>query len=211
MELPKQLIRLYESSFWSTRAYPQGTVLANRNDSTFSVNQGGSGQGFAFLSFPETNMQEAGRIPSGLSFDCRGIACQPLTYAGANTPAGTVQPLIGDDARNVVDNLGLQWKFQNTQLDISTANLIGQGGGLFGMTADTGAADGTSGSRVFINNGNGQIWLYGEGIAMPPGTSVNVQLIWSQFAIAVMGGAQGYQLGIKIFMVGKVQAALPIA
>lgn len=212
MQLPKDVLRTGEQALWSAYRYTSGFALANTNQRVFSVALGNSGQGFAApLTIAETNMKEAGRIPTGYAFDCYGVAAQPYTLTG--TTANTIFPLVGADARNIMANAVLQWAFQQSVIDIAPLSLIGQGGGLFGATADTGAAEGGSGgSRTLINNGNGQLWVYQSiPIGLPSSTTFNLQIAWGANAISVDGGENDYALILRIHLLGKFKLAIETA
>jgi hypothetical protein len=213
MQLPTSLVRVYESCLWSSYRYPQSTPLANRNtDDLYSVPLSGTGQGYSTqLTLAETNLSEAGRVPNGQSFAVGAIAFQPFTVGGA--VASTIYPITRADLQNVITNCVLGWVFLNTFLAIGTANLIGAGGGIFGTTADTGAADGGGGSRIALNNGMGGVWIYREfPIMLAAATTFRLRITWGGNAVPVDGGgANAYALGLKSHLIGKFQTAVETA
>jgi hypothetical protein len=212
MHVPKDVVRIGEQALWSTQRYAAATALANTQARVFSVARGSQGQGFATpLTIGETNLKEPSRVPASLAFDVYGIAVQPYTLTG--TTAGTIFPLVGADARNIMANCVLQWDFTQTIIDIAPIALIGQGGGIFGATADTGAAEGGSGgTRTLLNNGNGQLWVYREHpVALPSNATFATLLSWGGSAIAVDGGADDYALCLRVSLLGKFKVAIEIA
>ena len=212
MQLPKDVLRLGEQSLWSAYRYASGAALANTQQRVFGVALGNSGQGFAApLTIAETNMKESGRIPTGYAYDCQGVACQPYTLTGET--ANTIYPLVGADARNIMGNAVLQWAFQQSVIDIAPVSLIGQGGGLFGATADTGAAEGGSGgTRTMVNNGNGQLWVYQAiPVGLPSSTTFTIQIAWGANAITVDGGEDNYALVIRVHLLGIFKMAIETA
>lgn len=203
MQLPTQIVRVGEQSLWSAFAFPDTTVLATTDNLLFSTQIGSVGQGFAVaLSLNETSMREGSKIPAGLAYDCQGIALQAY-YQDS-------RPIDGADIRNTVFNLVLQWSFLSTLIPIAPSTLIGAGGGIFGDTADTGAAEGgVGGSRVNLNNGNGQCWIYQEyPVLLSANTTFNQVLSWGRFAIAVDGGLGDSTLVLRSCLLGSYKQAL---
>lgn len=214
MALPTTLVRVYEAALWSSYRYVQGAAVANRGDDLFATPLNSSGQGWANpLSIGETNMEEAGRMPTGQSLAVVAIALQP--YATGGLSAAGSYGLVANDLRNINANLVIGWKFLNTFISISTAALIGQGGGVFGGTADTGAADGVGGSREILTHGNGGLWIYREfPVMLAAGVTFRVQLKWGALAVVIDGNSTGtdaYALALKLHLIGKVQTAVETA
>lgn len=212
MEIPKAVVRVGEQAIWSAQRYPDTTALANTSARVFTTPRGQVGQGFSTaLTIAETNLKEGGRIPGSLAYDVAAIAAQP--YTGTGTTAGTLYPLVGADMRNLMSNCVLQWDFTQVLIDVAPVALIGQGGGIFGSTADTGAAEGGSGgTRTLLNNGAGSLWVYREfPIALPSNATFAILLTWGGSAIAVDGGTDGYALIVRIHLIGKFKAAIEIA
>jgi hypothetical protein len=212
MEVPKAVVRVGEQALWSTQRYPDATALANQQSRVFTTPRGQVGQGFGTaLSLAETNLKEGGRVPGSLAFDVIGLAVQP--YALTGNTASTLYPVVGADMRNIVSNCVAQWDFTQVVIDIAPLALIGQGGGIFGMTADTGAADGGSGgSRIALNSGNGSLWVYREfPVALPSNATFAILLTWGANAIPVDGGSDAYALCLRAHLIGKFKAAIEIA
>lgn len=212
MNLPKEIIRIGEQALWSTQRYPTATALANTSARVFTTPRGQVGQGFgAALTLAETNLKEGGRVPGGFAFDVDAIALQPYTLTG--TTPNTIFPLVGEDARNMMSNLVVQWDFIQTIIDVAPAALIGQGGGIFGATADTGAAEGAGGgTRTLLNNGNGQLWLYRDTpVSLPSNSTFAILLTWGGFAIPVAGGADSYAFCLRAHLVGRFKTAIEVA
>jgi hypothetical protein len=90
-------------------------------------------------------------------------------------------------------------------------SLIGQGGGIFGATADTGAVEGGSGgSRFAFNNGAGSTWVNHElPVLLPANTSFALQIQFGTNAIAVDGGTNSSNLIIRSHLVGVATSAVP--
>ena len=204
MRLPTEVRRYYEGDLWSTFLRADAAALADQNWAFFSTPIGQTGQGFGVpMSISETNMEEAGRIASGLAYTVRQVAIEP-NY---------------DDNFEVVraDISALQtfcvpvWKFLNTEVEIAPVALIGQGGGIFGSTADTGAAEGGSGgSRIILNNGAGQTWIYHElPVLLPANTTFSLRLKFGSTAPVVDGGTNNSDLITRAHLIGVVTSAVP--
>lgn len=205
MVLPKDLKRYYEGAFWSSFFFADTTALADVKADYFVTPEGQQGQGFgASLSKAETNMQESGRIPTGLALTCRSIACEPF-YQNNN-------PMVHADLKNLQSHSVLTWKMLNTEIDIAPISLIGQGGGIFGSTADTGAVEGgAGGSRVIINNGSGQVWTYELlHVLLPSSTTFRVTQKFGSNAAAVDGGINNADLIVRLSLLGMVTTAVPV-
>lgn len=208
LTLPKVIRRVGEQAFWSTQRYAYNATLANTSDRVFAAPRGATGQGFTAsggLSIAETNFKEGGRVPGGQAFDVWGVACQSYYTNQA--------PINADDLRNLTNNCVLAWDFLQTQIEIAPTSLIGGGGGIFGSTADTGAADGTYGSRTVLNNGNGQVWLYREiPMVLAADTTFAILLLWGSLASAVEGGGASIQAAqaVRVLLLGRYQTALVI-
>lgn len=204
--LPTNVRRFYEADLWSAYYWADGATLSGIHRDLFSVKQGGSGQGWPSpLSIAETNMAEAGRIASGLAYTVRQVALEPY-YVDS-------YPLVGAELRNILNNCVPIWKFLNTTVEIATASLIGQGGGIFGSTADTGAVEGGSGgSRIALNNGGGSTWVYHElPVLLPANTTFSLQLHFGDNAIVVDGGSNNSALSIRVHLIGVATSAVPEA
>lgn len=208
MQLPKAVVRIGEQALWSAQQYADGATMARADDPVFTIKRGQTGQGFATsTSLAETNMREAGRIPGGYAYTVAAIACQAYYLATAGQ-----YPIVGADVRNLVNNLVLQWQFLQTKIEIAPASLIGAGGGPYGATADTGANEGgAGGSRIMINNGNGQVWVYRHHpVALPSDATFEVLLTWGAFASVVDGGSGNSNMVVRVVLLGNFETAIAI-
>ena len=206
MEPPRGVIRIGEQCLWSTWAYADATALAGRqNDVVFQVAENNAGQGFAAGSgIDATNMQLGGELPSGYAFDVQAIALQPYTQDSTS--------VVGADLRNIWGNLVMSWRFQQTYIRIGPASLFGSGGGVFGSTADTGAVEGgAGGSRVALNLGAGQLWVYRDhAVVLPAKLLFGMAYLWGPNATAIDGGATAYTLNLRTVFLGVFQAAIEV-
>lgn len=208
---PAQVIRLGEMALWSTYLYADATALAGRQgDDVFKVALGSPGQGWANpLSIAETNLNQPGMISDGQAFNIYSIALHPY-YSGGNSTASTF-PIVAGDLRNIQNNLVLAWAFPQVNIDIAPAILIGSGGGIFGTSADTGAADGGGGSRIELNNGIGQVWVYQQNfVTLPTLVSFAIRLRWGANAVVVDGGSNASSLAIRVMLLGSYSQALQV-
>jgi hypothetical protein len=206
MQLPKTIVRIGEQAIWSTQQYADAQAMARNEDILFSTPQNGTGQGFAApLSLAETNLREASRIPGGYAFTVQAIALQ--TYYSDQFA------IVRADIANLVNNCVPQWSFLQVRIEIAPAQLIGAGGGVYGDTADTGAAEGgAGGSRIALNNGNGQVWVYrSHPVALPANSTYNIVLSWGANASAVDGGSNNSSQNVRCVLLGTFESAIPIA
>lgn len=210
MDLPKNVIRTSYTALWSAYQYAAAFALAGRADGVFTVQQGGTGQGYAApLSIAETNMPESGRLPTGMSHTVMGIALYPY-YTGGTTPT-TEWAVDGADLRNVDNHLALQWRFLQVFIDICMATMIGAGGGVYGSTADTGAVEGNGGgSRIALNHGVGNVWQCPFPVLLPAATTFAIVYKWGDLAVAVDGGVNLCALNVRTSLIGLLQTASPI-
>jgi len=211
MELPKAIVRIGEQSLWSSYSWAVNTGLAKQTGKVFSVQLGGSGQGFADpLSVAETNLQEAGRVPSGYSFAVAGIACQ--WYRATTADNADAVPFFGNDVRQVLANAVLQWAFLQSRIEIAPCYLVGAGGGAFGFTADTGDAEG---NRSQVSVGNGQVWIYQNSpVLLPSNTTFGMEIQWGglagMFQTTGSGGATNKVIS-RVCLLGQFTSAIPTA
>lgn len=208
--VPTFVVREFEQPLWSTFYYADATALVNRTDRVFAITRGANGQGFpagTFLSLPETNMEAAGQLPGGLAYDVHAIALQPhYVDNAAFTSAGMV---CAQDLNNILHHLVPAWFFLQTSIDIAPAILIGAGGGIFGATADTGAVEGTLGSRIALNNGGGAVWMYRLfPILLPSKVAFGIDYKWGARAAAVDGGLNNNALLIRAVLLGRAHTAI---
>jgi len=206
MQVPKAVRRIGEQGFWSTHQYAPAQPLANSEFRLFTAPLGQVAQGFAApLSIGETNLKEGGRIPAQFAFTVDGVACQ-IYYADS-------APMTYTDLAIARNDCVLQWDFVQTRFDIAPIALIGEGGGVFGSTADTGAVDGVNGSREALNNGGGQLWIYRRYPVLLPSNSTFA--IVTSFgsgpgAIAFNGGTTVSNVNIRISLLGRFETAIAV-
>lgn len=206
MHVQKNIVRIGEQAFWSSQRYADAAVVASTEDRVFTTPRGQVGQGFVVgLSIAETNLKEGGRIPSQFAYDVEAIAVQ--LYYQENFP------MVGADLRNVLNHLVLLWDFTQTQIEIAPVSLIGAGGGIFGDTADTGAVEGgLGGSRMNLNNGNGQLWVYRRHpVLLPSNSTFALLLRWGVGATVIDGGNNASDLIVRVILLGRFQVAIATA
>jgi hypothetical protein len=213
MQLPTILRRAAEGALWSTWQYgTTGTSLVRPDFTFFNTPKGSQGQGFGrALQFPETNIMEQGRIPTGLAFNARALAYQPYACVDASvaTPANWAVPLT--DLLNLQHQTAWQWDLFGSYVDIAPTILIGAGGGVFGSTADTGGGYGANGgSQVSLNNGSGQVWIYQiQAIQLPAGQTFGLKQIPGPDAAAISLDAHAnVNLRGRLVMLGNYQQAV---
>jgi len=202
--LPTNVKRYYEADLWSSYFFRDPPVTSGIERNLFTVANGGTCLGFPqTLSLSETNMAESGRIASGLAYTVRQVAIEPLY--------DNCYPVVGADLRNLLNNFTPVWKFLNTEVEIATVSLIGQGGGIFGTSADTGAVEGGSGgSRIALNNGAGSTWVYHElPVLLPANTTFKLVLKVGQYGIPIDGGIGNSNLIVRAHCIGVATSAVP--
>jgi len=202
LELPKEVLRVGEQAIWSTNRIAAGAV-ASQQFRLFSTPLGQQGQGFGgALSIAETNLKEGGRIPSGLAFDCMGIAFIPqagdVVNAHAVDDLGTVQTML----RHGV----LSWDFLQTVIDVAPCSLIGQGGGANAMRSGANQGAAAAADVVSAVNGFGGLWVYRKfPVALPANSTFNVLLRFGNNAPAT---AALYDA--KVALIGAFKTAIEI-
>lgn len=209
--LPKNLFRFGEITLYSTHAFGTATAggqaLANSVNRTFVTQLGGQGQGFpSGLTQSETNLKEAGRIPSGQAYDVFGVAGQVFAWDVGNDDFG--EPITNASAAasglaNVVNNGILAWDFTQTKVFICPLMLAGAGGGIFGAVADS------AGNQVgSLNNGNGGIWMYRKNpVALPGSSTFAVELNFGS-RTAVL--PQNIGLAVRVVLLGYYKSVIEI-
>jgi hypothetical protein len=217
---PSNLFRFGEITLYSSFAFGAGAI-ANTSNRLFATPLGQQGQGWgAALTVAETNLKEAGRIPSGQAYDVFGVAGQVMGWdAGANTtdlpfcdmPAGGagVAPAAGlgnvGDLQNVLNNGVLVWDFTQTQVFICPLMLAGAGGGAFGAIAQNAAAA-NSGS---MGNGNGGIWMYRRHpVALPGNSTFAVLIQFGGRCDAIVGANNG--VAIRVVLLGYYKSVIEL-
>jgi hypothetical protein len=176
LTLPKQILRVSQGALWSTWDYGVTATPFGTEKGFFQIAVGQAGQGFARpTTFPETNMNEAGRIPNGYGFMVDALAYQPYACVPASV-AALNWATCSADLLNLMHQTAFRWNLFGTTIDISPGICIGAGGGVYGATADTGNAYGGGfGSAVALNNGAGQVWIYkNEPIQLPAGQTFSI-------------------------------------
>lgn len=205
--LPTEVKRYYEGDLWSSYFFADTAATANTDNPLFSTAIGNSGAGFPVawgpMSISETNMEENGRIASGLAYTVRQIAIEP--HYDDN------RAVIGADLRNLQFFCVPIWKFLNTEVPVAPVSMIGQGGGIFGSTADTGAAEGgLGGSRVALNNGAGQTFVYYElPVLLPANTTFSLRLRFGSNATVIDGGLGASDFIVRAHLLGVITSAVP--
>ena len=203
MEVPKAIRRVGEQAFWSTQAYVAGNAVALTTQRLYTTPLNQAGQGFGVMSLAETNLIEAGRIPSQFAFTVDAVACQ--IHMQNN------QVAFYEDVSNLVNNGVLSWFFTQTQFEIAPCALIGAGGGVYGTTSDTGGVDGggASGSREALNNGAGNLWVYRRyPVLLPSNTAFSVGITWGGGALPFIGGAAAAATNVRVSLVGRFEVAI---
>lgn len=202
LRLPTEITRYYEGALWSSYYFADGAALSGTEQDLFSDKVGSQGGNFPNpLSLGETNLPESGRIANGLAFTVRQIALEPR-YADN-------WPMPRAEIANIQKNCVVRWFFLNSFIDVAPGSLIGQGGGIFGSTADTGAACGVGGSRTVLNSGAGQTWIYHElPVLLPAGQSFTVKYRWGTQATVVDGGRNDSALILRTLLIGIATSAL---
>jgi hypothetical protein len=207
---PSNLFRFGEITLYSTVGLGSTAgvfPLANTSNRLFATPLGQTGQGFpAAMTITETNLKEAGRIPSGQAYDVFGVAGQVMGFDIANDQldvpfnadgaAGAATLGLVADLQNVINNGVLVWDFTQTQVYICPLMLAGAGGGAFGAVSQN-AAGANSGS---MGNGNGGIWMYRRHPVALPGNSTFAVLV--QFGSRASALAQNIGVAVRVVLLG---------
>lgn len=204
MRLPTEVKRFYEGDLWSTYLWADGTALANSTFEIFTTQKGQQGQGFAVaLTISETNIREGGRIAAGLAFTTRQVAIEPSYNDN--------RPMVRAEIQNLQNFMVPIWSFLNTEVEVAPTSVVGQAGGIFGTSADTGAVEGgAGGSRIALNNGAGQAWVYHElPVLLPANTTFSVLLRFGSGALVVDGGLGNSALRVRGHLIGVATSAIP--
>lgn len=208
--LPKNLFRFGEITLYSTHAFGAALAaqnLANSVNRLFVTQLGGQGQGFpSGLTQSETNLKEAGRIPSGQAYDVFGVAGQVFRWNPTSDDFGepiTDASVAASGLANVVNNGILAWDFTQTKVFICPLMLAGAGGGIFGAVADS------AGNQVgSLNNGNGGIWMYRKNpVALPGSSTFAVELNFGSRTAALPANIG---LGIRVVLLGYYKSVIEI-
>jgi hypothetical protein len=210
-DLPKNVYRFGEQTLWSTQFLAAGAV-ANGSFRLFTTPLGQVGQGFAgALSISETNLKEGGRIPSGIAFDCFGIAVQPLQN-GAGTDTADAGKAVNTDLSitnllNLQQNAVVVWDFTQTAVEVCPVMLAGAGGGAFGtLAAANVTADATFGN---VNNGSGSVWLYRKHpVALPGNSTFSIVLRFGSRAANI---SANLGVAVRVVLLGYYKNVIEIA
>ena len=214
---PSNLFRFGEITLYSTHAFgaQAGAALANTSNRLFATPLGQTGQGFPTgMTVTETNLKEAGRIPSGQAYDVFGVAGQVMGWDQANDDldvpfnadglAGAATLGLVADLQNVINNAILLWDFTQTQVFICPLMLAGAGGGAFGAVSQN-AAGANSGS---MGNGNGGIWMYRRHPVALPGNSTFAVLV--QFGSRASGLGAAIGLAVRVVLLGYYKSVIEL-
>jgi len=214
---PSNLFRFGEITLYSTVAVggAGATAVANTSNRLFATPLGQTGQGFPnSLTVTETNLKEAGRIPSGQAYDVFGVAGQVMAWDQANDQmdvpfnasgvAGGATLGLVSDLQSVINNGVLLWDFTQTQVFICPLMLAGAGGGAFGAIAQN-AAGANSGS---MGNGNGGIWMYRRHPVALPGNSTFAVLLQFGSRASALAAASGF--AVRIVLLGYYKSVIEL-
>jgi len=210
-DLPKNVYRFGEQTLWSTQFLAAGAV-ANGSFRLFTTPLGQVGQGFAgALSISETNLKEGGRIPSGIAFDCFGIAVQQVQN-GAGTDTAALGLPVNEDLTitnllNLQQNAVVVWDFTQTAVEVCPVMLAGSGGGAFGTLAAANVGADTAFGNV--NNGAGSIWLYRKHpVALPGNSTFSIVLRFGSRAAAIQANRG---MAVRVVLLGYYKNVIEIA
>lgn len=213
-DLPKNVYRFGEQTLWSTQFLATGAV-ANGSFRLFTTPLGQVGQGFAnALSISETNLKEGGRIPSGIAFDCFGIAVQPLQN-GAGSDSNDAGKAVNSDLAitnllNIQQNAVVVWDFTQTAVEVCPVMLAGAGGGAFGtLAASDNPAAGATATFGNVNNGSGSVWLYRKHpVALPGNSTFSIVLRFGSRAAAI---SANLGVAVRVVLLGYYKNVIEIA
>ena len=216
---PSNLFRFGEITLYSTFALGNaaGFAVANTSNRLFATPLGQTGQGFpAAMTATETNLKEAGRIPSGQAYDVFGVAGQVMAWDATvgvdqldvpfnNTNAAGTAGLGGvADLTSVVNNGVFLWDFTQTQVYICPLMLAGAGGGVFGAISSN-AAQANAGA---MNNGNGGIWMYRRHPVALPGNSTFAVLL--NFGSRASALAANVGVAVRCVLLGYYKSVIEL-
>jgi len=208
LELPKDVLRVGEQAIWSTQRVAAAAALANQTFRLFTTPLGQQGQGFAqAMSIAETNIKEGGRIPSGLAFDCLGIAC--IIQAADNTDQALNHNVdVLASVQNVYRHGVLSWDFLQTVIDIAPVSLVGAGGGVQATITQANAGAAAAADVYAVQSGMGGLWVYRKfPVALPANSTFNMLLRFGSNCPAVPAGGG---LDIKIALIGAFKTAIEV-
>ena len=225
---PSNLFRFGEITLYSTfalgTAQAAAFAVANTSNRLFATPLGQTGQGFpAAMTASETNLKEAGRIPSGQAYDVFGVAgqvmgwdpnadrlAQPFNFTNAAGGAAAATGQNVGDLQSIVNNGVFLWDFTQTQVYICPLMLAGAGGGLFGSQSSA-AATAAAGS---MGNGNGGIWMYRRHpVALPGNSTFAVLLNFGSRAAPLLGSGQvgsGAGVAVRVVLLGYYKSVIEL-
>lgn len=231
MGIQKTLVRVGEQALYSTHAFEaDGTTRWQGQYDVFASPVNSTGQGFTGrnLTLSETNLLEAGRIPTGLSFKVYGVGCHPYGLlkndATRAAGAGTKAYALSLADYNAIQAYGiLEWIFLNTNIQIAPIQAVGAAGGTFAGTADTGAAYGGAnttgmGSMFAANHGGGAYWTYNAWpVELGSDITLRVRINFAAPTGPIIDGgpvlegtsAPAYDPAIKVMLFGVYEQAIP--
>lgn len=200
--IPTSVQRIAEQGLWSTTHFNAGVAVTGTTPRFFSVALGNVGQGFGVqMSFSETNQLVSGQAPGDETYEISAISAE--VYGGVT--AGVIQGALAGDLR-LFQRIGcFRWEFGSVLIDIAALSMVGSGGGIFGATADAGTP------QTFVNNGNGQLWMYSAVVIAIPST----QRFAMQLACGTGGQAVALaptaQTDIRLTLFNMSRSAVPVA
>ena len=200
--IPTSVQRIAEQGLWSTTRFPAGTAVTGTTPRFFSVALGNQGQGFAVqMSFSETNQLVQGQAPGDETYEISALSAEVY----GSVAAGVILGALPGDLR-LFQRIGMfRWEFGTVLIDIAALSMVGSGGGIFGATADTATP------TTFVNNGNGQLWMYSAVVIAIPSTQ--------RFAMQLSCGTAGQAVAlaptnethIRLTLFNMARSAVPTA
>ncbi len=196
--IPSGVQRLAEQGLWSSYRFPAAVNITGTVPRLFSVQLGAVGQGYAVqMSISETNQQVANQAPGDETYEISALSCE--VYG-----AGATAPLVGDV--RLLQRIGcFRWEFGSVIIDIAPLSMLGAGGGIFGMTAD-------SGTPVTVaNNGNGTLWMYQAVVISVPSTQRFALLLAMGTAGQAAAIAPTAECQVRVTCFNLARSAVPVA
>jgi hypothetical protein len=104
---------------WSSLYLPAGTELADSKHRLFDVAEGRPDQNGRVLSGTDTNLREAGRVPSGVGYQCERVNWL-VREAFPDSALETLAQAFGRSMVDLIKEHGiLHWDFTQTHIPIS--------------------------------------------------------------------------------------------
>lgn len=200
--IPTSVQRIAEQGLWSTTRFPAAVAVTGTTPRFFSVALGNTGQGFAVqMSFSETNQLVAGQAPGDETYEISALSAEVY----GSVAQGVILGALPGDLR-LFQRLGMfRWEFGTVLIDVAALQMVGSGGGIFGATADTGTP------VTFVNNGNGQLWMYSSVVIAIPSTqrfAMQLQCGTGGQAVALAPTAETH---IRLTLFNMSRSAVPVA